>query len=105
MKKRGNKLPSTPLGSEVSANFVRGFVATGLLSIRQDRFQPGAPVPDRRRILRHALQGGAALAAGSAAADSLQRHEYQTALAAVVGGAVGLIAIDYLLRHPADTDN
>lgn len=105
MKRRGNKLPSKRMGSEISAKFVRGFVATGLLSMLQDRFQPGAQVRDRRKILRRALQGGAALAAGSAAADAVRRHEYQTALAAVVGGAVGLIAIDYLLRHRADIDN
>ncbi|WP_332672926.1 hypothetical protein [Aromatoleum sp.] len=86
---------------EMGGNFVRGFVATGLLAALQDG--GSARTGDARAALRSALQGGVALAAGSSAADALQRRNYNGALLAVAGGAAGVIAIDYLTRKPART--
>lgn len=86
---------------EVRENFVRGFVATGLLAALQEG---GAPrTVDARAALRSALQGGVALAAGSSAADALQRRNYNGAVLAVASGAAGMVAIDYLTRKPART--
>lgn len=101
MKKRGSKRSAQRLARDVYPNFVRGFVATGLLSVCQDRFQPNAAPIDGRRVLRHALQGGVALAAGSVAAEALQRREYGVALTFAAGAAAGLVCCDYLLRPPA----
>ena len=79
-----HKLPVKVKTGEAPANFVRGFVATGLLA---------------------ALQGGAALAAGCAAADAWQRQDYRGVLVAVASGAAGLAAIDYLARKSARRSN
>lgn len=96
-KKHGRKAA----GSALLADFTRGFVATGLLSVIQDRSVKTALPLDRRRALRHALQGGAALAAGSAAAQALQNQDAPTALSAVAGGAAAILAVEYLLRESA----
>jgi len=105
VKKRGGKRSGQRLAESVYPNFVRGFVATGLLSVCQDRFQADARAIDGRRVLRHALQGGVALAAGSLAADALQRRDYSTALTATAGAAAGLACLDYLLRHSAGSND
>ncbi|HET6719726.1 MAG TPA: hypothetical protein VFH22_08770, partial [Rhodocyclaceae bacterium] len=60
MKKGGKKSSRPTPGERLVIDFARGFVATGLLSTLQDRHaRPGAAL-DRRRALRHALQGGVA---------------------------------------------
>lgn len=62
-------LPSAPLvtvSRAAGGGFVQGFVAAGCVSAFQDHPAPACAV-DLKRVLRHALQGGAALAAGSAA--------------------------------------
>ncbi len=89
--------------SELRDNFVRGFVATGLLAALQDEAAGTSRTGDARAALRSALRGGVALAAGSSAADALQRRNYNEALLAVAGGAAGVVAIDYLTRKPART--
>lgn len=81
-------------------DFTRGLVATGLLTAVQGRWTEGGR-PDGRRILRHALQGGAALAAASAAADALRTRDYAALLLAVAAGAAGVVAVERLL-NPAD---
>lgn len=99
--KRRARIERARRGGEMRGNFVRGFVATGLLAALQD----GGVVRtgDARAALRSALQGGVALAAGGSAADALHRRNYNGALLAVAGGAAGVIAIDYLTRKPART--
>lgn len=101
MKRVARFRPLPPAG-ELPANFVRGFVATGLLAA----LQKGAAgtVPDKRTALRHALQGGTALAAGCSAADAWQRRNYSGAVLAVATGAAGVVAIDYLMRKAARSD-
>lgn len=97
--KRRAKAERARRRGELRGNFVRGFVATGLLAALQDGGV--ARTGDARAALRSALQGGVALAAGGSAADALQRRNYNGALLAVAGGAAGVVAIDYLTRKPA----
>lgn len=78
--------------------FARGFIATALLTAVQDR----SPVTDRRRLLCRATQGGAALAAGTLAAEALARRRYGIALAAAAVGAAAVLAAEQLLDHPSD---
>lgn len=98
-----HKFPVTVKAGEMPANFVRGFVATGLLAALQ--YPAGRATPAGRAVLKQALQGGAALAAGCAAADAWQRQDLRGVLMAVAGGAAGLAAIDYLARKSARRSN
>lgn len=100
--KRGGRKQRRRAADEVPGNFVRGFVATGLLAALQDG--GGAGSVNARATLRSALQGGAALAAGSSVARALHRRDYTRVLLAVAGGAAGIVAIDYLTREPAASD-
>lgn len=100
-KRRGAPVP---LG-ETPTVFARGFLVTGLLVALQGRREPGAMPPPRRKVLRHALQGGAALAAGTVAAEALRRRDYGLALAAVAAGAAGVVAAEYLLNPDRRDDN
>lgn len=103
MKKRAKKSARLASGGALAVDFTRGFVATGLLSALQDRSaRPDARL-EGRRTLRRALQGGAALAAGSAAAEALARRDAFAALLAVAGGAATIVTIEQLLRCNAQT--
>lgn len=95
-----HKLPVKVKAGEMPANFVRGFVATGLLAALQEPAGRATPAAGRA-VLKQALQGGTALAAGCAAADAWQRQDLRGVLIAVAGGAAGLAAIDYLARKSA----
>ncbi len=70
--------------------FARGFVVTGLLTALKGGGRSG------RDVLRFALQGGAALAAGTVAAEALGRRDYAVAVAAVAAGAVGIVVAEAL---------
>jgi hypothetical protein len=83
--------------AEVSANFTRGFVATALLTAIQGR-RGGLAGPSGAKVLRYAMQGGTALAAGAATATALQRRNYTDALVAVAGGVASMVAIEYLFN-------
>ena len=98
MKRTRRKARSAAAG-EVSGVFARGFVTTALLVALQGRSKAGASPPPGRKILRHALQGGAALAAGSVAAEALQSRDYGLALTAMASGAAGVLAAEYLLNR------
>lgn len=96
---RATRRALRPLRSpELQDNFVKGFVSTGLLAGIQGGTRNARGRADPRRVLRLALQGGTALAAGSAAADALQRRAPASALAAIGAGAVGLMLIERLLQ-------
>ncbi|WP_096701914.1 hypothetical protein [Magnetospirillum sp. 15-1] len=84
--------------------FVRGFIATALLSALQDR-AAGSASPPWRRILRHGLQGGAALAAGTKAAEAIGRRDYRTGTAAVIAGATVIVAAETALQIPHTQEN
>jgi hypothetical protein len=85
----------------VGTAFLRGVVVSGLLSTLQDRREPGRKPAGARKVARHALQGGAALAAGTAAAQALRRSDWSQALAATMAGAAALYAVEQLLAAPA----
>lgn len=89
-------------GRSAAGAFVQGFVANGLLAALQH--QTGRPALDRR-TLRRALQGGAALAAGTAAARAWQRQDLARALTAVALGAAGVAAIEHLIKDTKESDN
>lgn len=93
-----------PPPAGASTDFVRGFVSSGLLCALQSQGKKAAKPAGGREVLRRALQGGTALAAGTAAVTALQRRHYSGALLAVAGGAAGLIAIEYLLHEQACND-
>lgn len=96
MKKRKAKVRDRPLAAaELASNFTRGLVAAGLLTAVQERWTISQP-PSRRSV-RRALQGGVALAAGVATAESLRDRDYFGAVAALAGGALGVFALETLL--------
>lgn len=103
MKERKAKVLGRPLTpAEIASNFTRGMVAAGLLSAVQDRKATGQP--GNRMVVRHALQGGVALAAGVATAESLREQNYVGALAALAAGTLGVIALETLLAsEPTET--
>lgn len=92
--------PSRPLAGhgEVGADFIRGFVATGILSAVQD--QPARLRLDRR-TLRCAMQGGSALAAGTYAMRAWRRSESGQALAGVAIGLAAVATFEHLLQDQA----
>lgn len=84
----------------LSAGFARGFVATGLLAAVQDRAARRGQGGESRRVLRLALQGGTALAAGSVTAEALAARDWALAASAVAAGSLGVLAIERLLQDP-----
>ena len=96
MKKRGK---AAKRGGDAPATlFVRGFLITGLLAAIQGRGEPNAPPFDGRKALRHAVQGGAALAAGVFAANAVSRGQYGRALGYAAAGTAGVLAAEILLQ-------
>lgn len=105
MKRGKGKAAKRQAKAEAAAAFARGFVATGLLSLFQDRLGPVPPHPhDRRKILRHALQGGTALAAATMVAEALLQRDYPTVVTAAALGAGGVLAAEYLLTHRSNEE-
>ena len=88
--KRRKGLARAANGEALGTVFARGFVVTALLEAVQNRPH------DTGRLLRRALQGGVALAAGTAAAASVARRDYAPALAAVALGAAVIAAAEFL---------
>lgn len=81
---------------ELQSNFIRGFVSAGLLaSFQRDGRRAH---PNTRRILRLALQGGAALSAGGATVEALRRDSPLGALGAIATGAAAVMMIEHLLQ-------
>ena len=101
MKRSGRKKPGRAVAS-LGGDFARGFVASGLLSALQDRHRGAV---DLARVLRHALQGGAALAAGSRVADALARRDAATVATALAGGAAAIYLVEQLMRPLAQSLN
>ncbi|PWC44241.1 hypothetical protein [Azospirillum sp. TSO22-1] len=97
--KTGKRRAATALApGEIAGNFTRGVVATALLTAVQERWAAGTAPPSRRKVVRYALQGGTALAAGAAAADALRARDYATALLAVAAGSAGVLVVEHLLN-------
>ncbi len=83
---------------EARNGFVRGVIAAGLVAATATQR------PARKEALRLALQGGAAMAAGIAGANALDRRDYGAAVLAVAVGAVGLSAINQLLSDSSSSN-
>lgn len=94
--------PNQVLAIRTSDNFVRGFVAAGCLSAFQNNGLPKTQA-DVMRALRFALQGGAALAAGSYAATALRQRCYAGAALATIAGAAGVLLTEYALNSTEQT--
>lgn len=91
MKKPAKKL-SSPGNVTKLNDFVRGFVSAGLAIGQRSRPMLAG------HVLHHALQGGIAMTAATAAAHATQQRNYANAVIAVVVGAAGIYALDCLLR-------
>lgn len=83
----------------ISGGFVKGFVAGGCLTAIPVTGTPSQA--DAKRILRRALQGGAAVAAGECAAIAYRQGDYGGMLVATAAGAAGVLLIERLLRDCA----
>ncbi|MCG5501812.1 hypothetical protein [Ectothiorhodospira lacustris] len=84
--------------------FTRGFVTAACISAFQD-VEPPLSRPALRRVMRHGLQGGTALVAGTRAANAVRRGDYLSAVTAATAGAAGVMIIERLLRpSPARED-
>lgn len=82
-----------PRSTGVVGDFTKGLVASSCLSAFQG--SSGSVTP--RHILRHGLQGGAALAAGAHAAKAIEHRNYGSALAGAAAGAVTVLLLEHLL--------
>jgi len=96
VKKRKAKAAAALAPAELTSNFTRGAVAAGLVAAIQDRWSQGKP--SNTKVLRLALQGGAALASGIATAESLRRGDVARAILALAGGTLGVVATEMLLN-------
>jgi len=95
--------PPSPIRMPGDGSFTQGFVASACISAFQDVARPGSKA-DYQRIVRHGLQGGAALAAGSHAARALHRNDYTGALLSIAAGAAGVLLVEHLLREHTGKD-
>ncbi|THF63259.1 hypothetical protein [Pseudothauera rhizosphaerae] len=93
-------LPAVAGTPVIERSFVRGFVASACLSAIQGG-QRSPSSAEVRRVLRYALQGGTALAAGAGAAAAIERRDYTGALVAAAVGAAGVFVIERMLRDAA----
>lgn len=89
------RLPVAYRESALANDFLRGLVTTGLLASVQER---GRKPRIDRRTARLALQGGSALAAGSAAARAWQQGRKTAALSSVTLGVAAVLSIECLLQ-------
>lgn len=97
--------PPLALGSTAVEDFFKGCITTGLLVTLQERAERARNADGKRldrRAVRMALQGGAALSAGTAAARALRQSRPGAALlTAAAGAAVVLAAERWLADRPA----
>lgn len=87
------RFPVAP--DRLTQDFLRGLVATGILSAIQ---RPGDKPRLDRRTWRLALQGGSALAAGSATARAWNEGRYGWALGSAALGVSAVLVIESLLQ-------
>ncbi len=85
-----------PLLGPADGSFTRGLVAAACLSAFQDRRAEGSREA-LRRIVRHGLQGGVALSAGSQAAMAVRQGNYLRALTLAAAGATGVLLVERCL--------
>ncbi|GAB3375543.1 hypothetical protein [Azotobacter armeniacus] len=95
--------PPIPMAARGDNEFTRAFVASACLSAFQGVSHPTSPA-QLKRVLRHALQGGTAFAAGARAAAAVRYGDYSGALVSAAVGATGVLLIEQLLRDAARLD-
>ncbi|MDR2165189.1 MAG: hypothetical protein LBO79_06100 [Zoogloeaceae bacterium] len=96
MRKNRNKQPRTVFSQRTFGNdFVRGALVSGIVAA----FAREGPARFDRATARAALQGGAALAAASMAADALQQNRYPGAVLAAAGAAASVYVLQRLLSE------
>ena len=98
----GMQQPIVPAATEGS--FVRGFVAAACVSAFQDT-QPAYTPKQLKRVLRHALQGGTALAAGAHTAAAFKQGNYLNGLLSAAAGAAGVLALECMLQESSSSQN
>lgn len=86
-----------PQSRELANHFVRGAVAGGLISALQGGNKPSKG--SRRKILRHSLQGGLAVATGLGVANALEQGNVQRAGLLLLGGIIGIASTEQLLNN------
>lgn len=86
--------PATPAARSISDEFLRGCITSGLLAALQN---PGLKPRLDAHTLRLSLQGGAALAAGTAAIQSMRQGRPGRALFSVAAGVAAVAAAQHLL--------
>ncbi len=92
-----------PKTNELSNYFIRGAVATALLSaLSQTKNAPNKT--SGKQVLKHALQGGFAAAAGMGVANAIESKEYQQALLLVLGGSVGIAGAELLIKDSEEAN-
>lgn len=82
--------------------FLKGFVMTACLASLDPAPAAGKKAKGRR-VLRRALQGGAALGAADVAARASVRGDYVRALSAVTAGVASVYVVEQLLKDAVDT--
>ncbi|MDR1648318.1 MAG: hypothetical protein LBR88_09875 [Zoogloeaceae bacterium] len=98
MKKKRDKKTVQALSKRTLTNdFLRGALAGAVLATVSTGERPGFD----RKLARVALQGGAALALATWAADAVQRGQPVRALLAATGTLASVHALEYLLPDPA----
>ncbi|MDO4905539.1 MAG: hypothetical protein Q4A16_08330 [Lautropia sp.] len=91
-----------PVQRTLTDEFIRGSITTGILAALQG---PGPLGSLDRRTLRLALQGGAALAAGTAAAQAFRQARHGRALLAVAAGAAAVAATEHFLNDSSSLNS
>lgn len=87
----------TLIRNELANHFVRGAVASGLLSALQSSGK--SQKQKRSRVLRHALQGGIAVAAGLGVANAIDQGNLRQAGLLLAGAALGIASTEKLLAN------
>lgn len=91
----GRPVPAATSPRSLAEEFVRGSITTGILASLQ-----GRRASLDRRTLRLALQGGVALAAGTAAMQAARQARHGQMLLAIAAGATAVAATEHLLKDP-----
>lgn len=93
----------TPDNRELANHFMRGAVAGGLLSALQSGAKAGKRT--RRKVLRHALQGGFAAATGLGVANALEQGKLSRAGLLLAGGILSIATTEQLLNNQKESSH
>jgi len=82
---------------------MRGFVATGILNMTTQAIsaEHTGVTPEPMQALKRAVQGGAAMAAGTAAANRMDQGQYFQAASSIGLGLATVTLAERLLNSPS----